>query len=90
MPPRTGELPKRFPPVGLGHPGRDDRSGDPEAAHGSTQRQAAAKWKVDRPAVAHICRSPRQGRMPRTRPHRIARPGFSTRIYWGDKIRRVA
>ena len=30
-----GELPQRVPAAGVGHPGRDDRAGDPEAAAGS-------------------------------------------------------
>ena len=30
-----GELPQRVPAPGVGHPGRDDRAGDPEAAAGS-------------------------------------------------------
>ena len=32
--PGPGELPQRVPAAGLGHPGRDDRAGDPEAAAG--------------------------------------------------------
>ena len=32
--PGAGELPERVPAAGVGHPGRDDRAGDPEAAAG--------------------------------------------------------
>ncbi len=32
--PGAGELPQRLPAAGVGHPGRDDRAGDPEAAPG--------------------------------------------------------
>src|SRR6516165_9201025 len=32
--PGAGELPQRVPAAGMGHPGRDDRAGDPEAAAG--------------------------------------------------------
>jgi len=32
--PRAGELAQRLPAPGVGHPGRDDRAGDPEAAGG--------------------------------------------------------
>ena len=32
--PRAGEFPQRLPAPGVGHPGRDRRAGDPEAAPG--------------------------------------------------------
>jgi hypothetical protein len=32
--PERGEQPQRLPAAGVGHPGRDDRAGDPQAAAG--------------------------------------------------------
>jgi len=42
--PGPGELPQRLPAPGVGHPGRDDRAGDPQAA----PRQLLPEWLLER------------------------------------------
>ena len=57
--PGPGELPQRVPAPGVGHPGRDDRAGDPQAAgRGRTSRRS---WS---PADALSGRWPRSSRRP--------------------------
>jgi transposase-like protein len=43
----------------------------------ATQREAAAKWKVDRSTVVHICRTARQGALDALSVSVPGRPGMS-------------
>jgi transposase-like protein len=43
----------------------------------ATQREAAAKWQVDRPAVVHVCRVARQGALDALAASVPGRPGQS-------------
>ena len=43
----------------------------------ATQREAAAKWKVDRSTVVHICRTARQGALDALSASVPGRPGMT-------------